>query len=319
MFRKLVTGKAFMSEPVMGAIIKRTFLTRVRKAVQDRDKPVVSVINLHGTIMAKRGGFGTKFINIDSMRKDIDKAFSKKKLEAVFLSINSPGGSAVQSDLVASYIQEKAKKKNTKVISFVEDNAASGGYWLACAGHEIYAARSSVVGSIGVIYSSLGLHELINKHGIERRTYTGGANKSILDPFAPAKEKDVEIIKNLISSIHTHFIDHVKQNRGSKLKGEDELLFSGEFWTGEKALQLGLIDGLDHMDSYINRVYGDKVRVERSKKGGLKSMLEDGASIMDLFALQREGVQSLAAPHGIEGFHQGGVKLEDGFHQTRGF
>lgn len=306
MLRKIGAARFLVKEQTTRAMKNRTFLTDIRKAVEDRNKPVVAVINLHGTIHAKRGGLGNKFINIDSKKKDIDKAFSKKKLEAVLLSINSPGGSAVQSDLVASYIQEKAKQKNTKVISFVEDTAASGGYWLACAGQEIYAARSSIVGSIGVIYSGLGLHELINKHGIERRTYTGGENKAILDPFAPIKETDVQIIKNLISNIHNHFIDHVKKNRGSKLKGEDKVLFSGEFWTGQTAVDLGLIDGVEHMESYINRVYGDKVRVERSKPGGLSGMLA-GASLADLLMMQRQGM----IPYGLGEIHQGGVQLKD--------
>ena len=123
--------------------------------------------------------FGTKNININSMKNDIDKAFSHKNLEAVLLNINSPGGSPVQSDLVASYIQDKGNRMNIKVISFVEDTAASGGYWLACAGQEIYAARSSIVGSIGVISHGFGFDELINKYGIENRTYTSGENKAI--------------------------------------------------------------------------------------------------------------------------------------------
>jgi len=306
MLRSIGAARILVKAPNMGVIKNRTFLTNIRKAVEDRKKPVVAVINLHGTIQAKQGGLGSKYINIDTKRKEIDKAFAKKKLEAVFLSINSPGGSAVQSDLVASYIQEKAKLKNTKVISFVEDTAASGGYWLACAGQEIYAARSSVVGSIGVIFSGLGLHELINKHGIERRTYTGGENKAILDPFAPTKEKDVQIIKNLITNIHNHFIDHVKTNRGSKLKGEDNVLFSGEFWTGQTAVDLGLIDGVEHMDSYITRVYGEKVRVERSKPGGLSGML---TGVEEVLMQQRGGI----IPYGLADLYQGGsgIQLKD--------
>merc|ERR1719187_1971595 len=152
----------------------------------------------------------------------IDKAFKPRRLEAVLLNINSPGGSAVQSDLVSSYIKEKSIKHNVPVIAFCEDYAASGGYWLACTGSQIYAARSSVVGSIGVISQGLGFHELIEKYGVERRTFTAGENKSVNDPFAPLKEKDAEIIKTLLNNIHQHFIDHVKASRGERLVGDDK-------------------------------------------------------------------------------------------------
>jgi len=230
--------------------------------------PRVSVLNLHGTIMQGRGSpIGGKLINLENTRKLIDKAFKPKRLEAVILNINSPGGSAVQSDLVSSYIREKASKHNVPIIAFVEDNAASGGYWLACTGSEIYAARSSVVGSIGVISMGLGFHELIQKYGIERRTFTAGENKSVLDPFSPLKEKDVEIVKNLLNNIHQHFIDHVKESRGDRLKGDDHVLFNGEFWTGEPALALGLIDGIDNMESFISRKWGENVEVIRIKGG----------------------------------------------------
>jgi len=230
--------------------------------------PRVSVINLHGTIMQGKGSpIGGKLINLECTRKMIDKAFKPARLEAVFLNINSPGGSAVQSDLVSTYIKEKSAKHNVPVIAFVEDTAASGGYWLACTGSEIYAARSSVVGSIGVISMGLGFHQLIDKWGIERRTFTAGENKSVLDPLSPLKEKDVEIIKGLLNNIHQHFIDHVKESRGDRLKGDDKTIFNGEFWTGEPALELGLIDGIDNLDSYIARKWGDKVEVVRVKGG----------------------------------------------------
>lgn len=230
--------------------------------------PRISVINLHGTIMQGKGSpIGGKLINLESTRKMIDKAFKPARLEAVFLNINSPGGSAVQSDLVSTYIKEKSAKHNVPVIAFVEDTAASGGYWLACTGSEIYAARSSVVGSIGVISQGLGFHQLIDKWGIERRTFTAGENKSVMDPFAPLKEKDVEIIKGLLNNIHQHFIDHVKTSRGDRLIGEDQVIFNGEFWTGEQALALGLIDGIDNLDSYVARKWGENVEVIRVKGG----------------------------------------------------
>jgi len=231
--------------------------------------PRVSVINLHGTIMPGKGSpLSGKLINMEVTRKMIDKAFKPRRLEAVILSINSPGGSAVQSDLVSNYIKEKSIKHNVPVIAFCEDYAASGGYWLACTGSQIFASRSSVLGSIGVISQGLGFHQLIDKYGVERRTFTAGENKSVLDPLAPLKEKDVEIIKGLLNNIHQHFIDHVKTSRGERLKGDDKMIFSGEFWTGEPALALGLVDGIDNVDSYIARTWGDKVDVRRVKGGG---------------------------------------------------
>ena len=226
--------------------------------------PRVSVIRLHGVIMEGRGGLaGSGVINLENTRKQIDKAFSPNRLQAVLLNINSPGGTPVQSDLVSAYIKEKAEKHNVPVLVFVEDLAASGGYWLACTGSEIYAAPCSIVGSIGVISQGFGFHQLIEKYGIERRTYTAGENKSINDPFEPVKEKDVEIIKNIQGKIHKEFIKHVKTSRGERLKGDDKLLFNGEFWTAETALELGLIDGVDHMETFIARKWGSDVRVIR--------------------------------------------------------
>ena len=226
--------------------------------------PRVSVIRLHGVIMEGRGGLaGSGVINLENTRKQIDKAFSPNRLQAVLLNINSPGGTPVQSDLVSAYIREKAEKHNVPVLVFVEDLAASGGYWLACTGSEIYAAPCSIVGSIGVISQGFGFHQLIEKYGIERRTYTAGENKSINDPFEPVKEKDVEIIKNIQGKIHKEFIKHVKTSRGERLKGDDKLLFNGEFWTAETALELGLIDGVDHMETFIARKWGSDVRVIR--------------------------------------------------------
>ena len=226
--------------------------------------PRVSVIRLHGVIMEGRGGLaGSGVINLENTRKQIDKAFSPNRLQAVLLNINSPGGTPVQSDLVSAYIREKAEKHNVPVLVFVEDLAASGGYWLACTGSEIYAAPCSIVGSIGVISQGFGFHQLIEKYGIERRTYTAGENKSINDPFQPVKEKDVEIIRNIQGKMHKEFIKHVKTSRGERLKGDDKLLFNGEFWTAETALELGLIDGVDHMETFIARKWGSDVRVIR--------------------------------------------------------
>jgi len=239
----------------------------------------VSVINLHGVIMEKGGGSGLlagRVISLETTRKLIDKAFKPSRLQAVILNINSPGGTPVQSDLVSSYIKEKAAKHNVPVIAFVEDMAASGGYWLACTGTEIYAARCSIVGSIGVISQGFGFHKLIEKYGIERRTYTAGENKSINDPFGPVKEKDVEIISRLQKNIHGHFIEHVKTSRGERLRGDEKVLFNGEFWTAETALELGLIDGIGHMESYISEKWGEDVKVIRVNNGNPLSELLGG-------------------------------------------
>ena len=186
------------------------------------------------------------------------------------------------------------------VVVFVEDTAASGGYWLACTADKIYATRSSVVGSIGVISMGLGFHELIKKYGVERRVFTAGENKSVLDPLAPLKESDVQIIKNLLSNLHDHFIDHVKTSRGDRLKADDKTLFNGEFWTGQKALELGLIDGIDTLDGYIEREFGDKVKVVRPKRGGgrlselLGAYFDPDANILGQLAFAAGSRQHLA-------------------------
>ena len=233
-------------------------------------KPTVSVIRLEGKIMS--GGSpkfgGEKKINLETTRKMIDDAFKQKNLKLVCLNVNSPGGSPVQSDLVSQYIKDKSLKHKVDVIVFVEDMAASGGYWIACAGSKIYACRSSLVGSIGVITASIGVHELIKKYGIESRVFTAGENKAGMNPLEPLKEADIQRLKSILTHLHQHFIDHVKTNRGERLKGDDETLFTGEAWTGNKALELGLVDGIDTVDGYIERTYGDKVKVYRAKRGG---------------------------------------------------
>jgi len=234
---------------------------------ENLDKPVVSVLRLQGQIASQKN---KKYINLENLRKQIDKAFSFKNLASVLISVNSPGGSAVQSDLVTSYIQSKSQKKEIPVNVFVEDMAASGGYWVACAGSNIFATRSSIIGSLGVIYYNVGLEGLIDKLGIERRVISAGDNKALMDPLAPLKQKDVDIIKGVLGCTHEHFVDHVKRNRGERLKGTDVELFNGEIWTGEKALKLGLIDGIQHMDDYIDQHFGEKVIVKRIKPSGMQ-------------------------------------------------
>ena len=214
-------------------------------------KPVVAVLRLSGVIdkvsSIKSG------LTIESLHELIDKAFGIKNLEALCLSINSPGGSPVQSELISNRIRLLAQENKIPVYSFIEDVAASGGYWLACIGDQIYASRSSIIGSIGVVSASFGFPAAINKLGIERRVYTEGKNKSILDPFQPVQERDVKIIKQLQKQIHGHFIDYVKERRIGKLTQEDDILFNGEFWSGKTAADFSLIDGIDDMYSFIKK------------------------------------------------------------------
>jgi signal peptide peptidase SppA len=221
--------------------------------------PVVPVLRFSGPI-----GVVTPLrpgITLSTSAAAIEKAFSMRGAKAVAIQINSPGGSAVQSTLIYKRIRALAAEKDLKVYVFAEDVAASGGYMLALAGDEIYADPSSIVGSIGVITASFGLHELINRFGIERRVITSGKDKDTLDPFLPEKPGDVERIKAIQRDVHDAFIDLVKERRGSRLKsGED--LFTGAFWSGRKALELGLIDGLSDVRTKMRSLYGDEVRLK---------------------------------------------------------
>merc|ERR1712164_148698 len=186
---------------------------------------------------------------------------------AIAISINSPGGSPVQSHLIYKYIKDQAKKNKKKVIVFAEDVAASGGYLIACSGDEIYANPSSIVGSIGVIYSSFGFKDLIQKIGVQRRVYTAGKNKSTLDPFVAEKEEDVKRLKNIQLELHEDFIKVVQSSRGSKLKDpEKNNIFTGEFWTGKTSLKLGLIDGIGNADQVLKEKFGDKVIIKNFEK-----------------------------------------------------
>jgi signal peptide peptidase SppA len=226
-------------------------------------KPVVAVLNLTGVI-GKTSSMKSG-LSIQCLNEQIEEAFNMTKLSAVCLIINSPGGSPVQSELISQRIINLSIQKNVPVYSFVEDVAASGGYWLACAGEEIYASKSSILGSIGVISSGFGFHEAIGKLGIERRVYTEGKNKSVLDPFQPSKQSDIKIIKDLQRNIHEHFIDFVKSRRGGRLTQSDEILFNGEFWTGNIALDFGLIDGIEDMYTFIREKFGVDAKIKHIK------------------------------------------------------
>jgi signal peptide peptidase SppA len=201
-------------------------------------KPSISVLRLGGVI--GKVGAGQKGLTIEGLNEHIEEAFKKSNLSAVCLVINSPGGSPVQSELIAARIMALSKEKDVPVYAFVEDVAASGGYWLACAADEIYASKSSIVGSIGVISAGFGFQDAIKKMGVERRVYTQGLNKSVLDPFLPEKKSDIDILLKLQKNTHNHFINHVKSRRKGRLTQTDEILFNGEFWSGNIAEDFGL-------------------------------------------------------------------------------
>lgn len=233
------------------SFFQRLIPLKFRKSV-----PVVNLVRLHGAI-----GVGTPMkppLTFKDINDVLEKAF-RKGIAAVALSVNSPGGSPVQSALIHARIRALAGEYKLPVYVFCEDVAASGGYWLACAGDEIYADESSVVGSIGVISAGFGFVEAIEKLGIERRVHTSGENKSILDPFKPEKPEDVERLLALQSDVHGAFKALVRERRGGKLTGEDGELFTGAFWSGRRALDLGLVDGLGHMHVILRRKFGEKL------------------------------------------------------------
>lgn len=236
-----------------------------------RRRPVVALVRMAG-IIAHTGGPGRLTLNLSAFEDLLDGAFALKRLKAVAVAINSPGGSPVQSALLHDRIRQLAEEKKLPVLTFCEDVAASGGYWLACAGDEIFANENSIVGSIGVIASGFGFEELIAKIGVERRLHTAGTGKSFLDPFLAERSDDIARLETLQRDVHQAFIAHVKGRRGEKLQGDEEALFSGEFWTGQKALELGLIDGLGDPRSVLKQRYGEKVKIRlmEPRKGWLQ-------------------------------------------------
>ena len=239
-----------------------------------RRKPTVPVLRLSGVIAT--GGFSRGRINAENLENNIKKAFSDDNAKAIAILVNSPGGSPVQSSLIYKRIRYFAEKKEIPILVFVEDVAASGGYWLACAGDEIFADKSSIIGSIGVISASFGFVEAIKKIGIERRVYTSVKSKGSLDPFKPENSNDIKILKKIQRNVHNVFVEHVKSRRGDKLKGEKNEIFSGAFWSGEDALKLGLIDGIGEMREILKLRFGKNIRVKiiANKKGFLSSLTQ---------------------------------------------
>ncbi|WP_435166058.1 S49 family peptidase [Falsirhodobacter sp. 1013] len=223
--------------------------------------PFVPVIRLQGVISSRA-------MSDVSMAPLIERAFSRGKPAAVAVVVNSPGGSPAQSSLIAARIRRLADEKRVPVHVFIEDAAASGGYWLACAGDDIWVDPSSIVGSIGVISSSFGFPEFLARHGIERRVHTAGRSKSLADPFLPEKPEDVARLKAIQAPIHDAFIAHVKVRRGAKLAEAD--LFNADIWVGQQAVDLGLADGVGHLVPKLKELYGKDVRlVPHAPKRGL--------------------------------------------------
>jgi signal peptide peptidase SppA len=259
----------------------------------------VSVLRLEGVIGAG-ARFGAPALTDQGLAPLVEAAFERGKPKAVALLINSPGGSPTQSSLIAARIRRLADEKKVPVLAFCEDVAASGGYWLATAADEIFVDPNSIVGSIGVISASFGFHELMARNGVERRVHTAGEDKSLLDPFRPEREKDVERLKRLQATIHGNFIDQVRARRGAKLKGED--LFSGDIWVGAAAVETGLVDAVGHAAPVLKERFGKDIRfrllaqrrpfLRRFGLPGAAELVEGAAAAVEARALwARYGLQ----------------------------
>jgi signal peptide peptidase SppA len=223
-------------------------------------RPLVTVIRLQG-IIGQLSPF-RRGLTLRGVAGSIERAFRPRGLEAVALTVNSPGGSPVQSALIARRIRMLAKRRDLPVISFVEDVAASGGYWLACAADEIYADENSIVGSIGVISASFGFAEFLERYGIERRVHTSGERKATLDPFLPEDPNDVRRLEAIQAEVHESFKSLVRTRRGRRLKATEDQLFNGDYWTGRRALELGLIDGIGDLRTVLTDRFGSRVKIQ---------------------------------------------------------
>jgi signal peptide peptidase SppA len=254
-----------------------------------RDVPVVPVVRLSGTIGAVtplRPG-----LTLAGIAKTLERAFATRNAKAVAIVVNSPGGAPVQSRQIYLRIRQLAAEKKLPVLVFVEDVAASGGYMIACAGDEIFCDPSSILGSIGVVGGSFGFQELIRKIGVERRLYTAGEHKAMLDPFLPEDPDDVARLKSIQRDIHALFISLVKESRGGRLKGADDILFTGEYWAGEKSVSLGLADGIGDLRSTLRARYGEKV---------LTPLVSPARGLLSsLFGRRSAGADALAPIDGI--------------------
>lgn len=232
--------------------------------------PVVAVLRLAG-IVGQMGPL-RRGLSLAALAGPIERAFRLRHLKAVALSVNSPGGSPVQSSLIAGRIRALAEEKGVPVMAFAEDVAASGGYWLACAADEIYADASSIIGSIGVVSAGFGFQELMRRVGVERRLHASGTRKGMLDPFSRERPEDVEHLEALQHSVHQDFIEMVRARRGDRLRAPEEELFSGAFWSGRTALAMGLIDGIGDLRTVMRERFGERVKLRPviAEKGWLR-------------------------------------------------
>lgn len=243
----------------------RGLLARLPVSRLQNPPPVVGVLRLAGPIGSVgrlRGG-----LTLASLDAAIERAFKLPRLCCVALSINSPGGSPVQSDLIARRIRDLAEEKNIPVLAFCEDVAASGGYWLACAADQIYVRESSIIGSIGVIAAGFGFPDLLQRIGVERRVYTVGEQKGMLDPFQDEKPDEVAHLKQVQREIHDNFTAYVRTRRKGRLTAPEDDLFTGSFWSGKRALDLGLVDGVGEMRQVLRNRFGEKVVVRPMDSG----------------------------------------------------
>lgn len=274
----------------------KKLLTSIKAKLKGEKKPIIAILPLKGVIMDN-----SRSLNLSALRPAFEKIDQMgKKLSAITLIINSPGGSPVQSALIGNHIRYLSEKHKLPVYAFVEDVAASGGYWLACSADEIYADPHSILGSIGVISGGFGFVEAINKLGIERRVYTAGNNKSQLDPFMPENAEDIERLKELQLEIHQGFIDWVKQRRSTRLADNDEL-FTGLFWAGKKSVELGLCDGIAHAHIWLKEKYGDDAEFKYvvEPKSMWKRLMNKGTSTLVEDGLENLKSQALWARFGL--------------------
>src|SRR5438093_7089331 len=283
-----------MSEQISDRAGLPNLVDRVKQLIPAkfrRDAAVVPVVRLSGVIGAVtplRPG-----LSLAGIAKMLERSFGTTNAKAVALVINSPGGSPVQSRQIYLRIRQLAAEKKLPVLVFVEDVAASGGYMIACAGDEIFCDPSSIMGSIGVVGGSFGFQELIKRMGVERRLYTAGEHKAMLDPFQPENPDDVARVKALQREIHAIFIALVKQSRGARLKGADDVLFTGEYWAGETSVSLGLADAIGDLRSTLRQRYGDKVSTP--------VIVPASGVLASLLGRKSPGASSLAALDGIGG------------------
>jgi len=247
--------------------------------------PVVRLAGVIGSVTPLRPG-----LTLGGLSKTLERAFSYKKAKAVAIVINSPGGSPVQSRQIYLRIRQLAEEKRIPVMVFVEDVAASGGYMIACAGDEIFCDPSSILGSIGVVGGSFGMTELIKKIGVERRLYTAGEHKAMLDPFLPENPDDVARLKAIQHDIHEIFIALVKKSRGGRLRGGDDALFTGEYWAGEKSVALGLADGIGDLRSTLRARFGEKV---------VMPVVAPASGMLGFMSRRTPGAGSLALDDGL--------------------